>query len=83
MSDPVVKISHEFENMSFEQIADVLAVGLEAIKSRVKKVDNYLYERWKAGGFLVDDAVVSMYPTISEVVEELESGGFGDFRFHQ
>lgn len=72
MSDPVVKISHEFENMSAEQIADVVAIGLNVIKIRIKKVDKHLYERWKAGGFLVEDSVVSMYPNISEVIESID-----------
>lgn len=72
MVDPVVKISHEFENMSAKQIADSLAIGLNVIKCRVKRIDKHLYERWKAGGFLVDDDIVSMYPNMSEVVESID-----------
>lgn len=63
----------ELENMSAKQIAEVLAIGLDLIKSRVKKVDKHLYERWKAGGFLVDDNIVTMYPNVLEVVESIDN----------
>lgn len=72
MNDPVSKISNQFENMSAKQIAEVLAVGFDLIKYRVQKVDKHLYERWKAGGFLVDDDIVSMYPNMSKVVESID-----------
>ena len=61
----------QLENSSSKQIAEILVIGLDLIKSRVKKVDNYLYERWKAGGFLIDDNVVSMYPNVLEVVQSI------------
>lgn len=50
-----------------EQLLDLYA----EIKREVKKKDPYLYERWKAGGFLVDDDIYSNYPNIQEVVESL------------
>lgn len=43
------------------------------IKHSVRKADANLYERWKAGGFLIDDDIVSNYPTIAEVIAELDS----------
>ena len=43
MTDPVSKISNQFENMSAKQIAEVLAVGFDAIKYRVQKVDKHFF----------------------------------------
>lgn len=30
------------------------------------------FTRWKAGGFLVDDDIVSMYPDLGRVIESLD-----------
>lgn len=43
----------------------------EELKENVRKADKNLYERWKAGGFLVDNDIMSMYPTLGEAVERL------------
>lgn len=44
-----------------------------SIKRQVRQRDKYLYERWKAGGFLVDHDIVSMYPDLTEVMEQLDN----------
>lgn len=44
---------------------------LHRIKQKVRNADPNLYERWRAGGFLTDASVVSMYPSIEKVVELL------------
>jgi hypothetical protein len=31
----------------------------------------YIYERWKAGGFRVDPDIISMYPSLVEVMEDI------------
>lgn len=43
------------------------------LKQEIRMRDKYLYERWKAGGFLVDEDIMSIYPDIHEVVETLTS----------
>lgn len=43
------------------------------IKREVKSLDSLTYERWKAGGFLVDEDVVCMYPNLGKTIETLES----------
>lgn len=43
----------------------------EEIKRDVRFRDKYLYEQWKAGGFLVDSDIISMYPNLEKVVEQL------------
>lgn len=43
----------------------------EELKRDIRRADPHLYERWKAGGFLVDSDIVSMYPHMGEVVESL------------
>jgi hypothetical protein len=43
----------------------------EQLKREVRERDHTLYERWKAGGFLVDSDILSMYPNIEEIAETL------------
>jgi hypothetical protein len=52
---------------NFEKLLELF----NSIKSEVRRRDKHLYEQWKAGGFLVDDNVVSMYPSLPEVIERL------------
>ena len=42
------------------------------IKREVASRNQNLYERWKAGGFIVDDNVCSMYPNSGEVMDALD-----------
>jgi len=58
------------------EVQDDLAQLMElfnSIKRKVRLNDRHLYERWKAGGFLVDPDIVSMYPHLGEVVESLHA----------
>ena len=43
-----------------------------SIKQRIRKLSRHKYEAWKAGGFLIDTSVVSMYPNLEELVEEID-----------
>lgn len=43
----------------------------DQLKAHVRRADRHLYERWKAGGFLVDTDIVSMYPNLSEVLQQI------------
>ena len=64
-------------NMSLTQKLGELNDLFQEIKDEVKERDKRLYEEWKAGGFIVDTNVMSMYPNIEDVVEQLgdeESG---------
>lgn len=47
-------------------------------KKTVRRRNPHLYERWKAGGFLIDNDVVSMYPSLEEVFYQLEPEEFED-----
>lgn len=40
-------------------------------KHLVRCEDKYLFERWKAGGYLVDEDIMSMYPNATDVFEQL------------
>lgn len=42
------------------------------IKNEIRRKNKHLYEQWKAGGFLVDDNIVSYYPNLSKVMESFE-----------
>lgn len=41
----------------------------KALKDFIKQSAPQEYERWKAGGFLVDDNTVSMYPAIGRAFD--------------
>ena len=42
------------------------------LKDDIRRENPHLYERWKAGGFLVDTDIMSMYPNLQEVITELD-----------
>lgn len=42
------------------------------LKHEVRRKDKRLYEQWKAGGFIVDTDILSMYPCLETVVETIE-----------
>lgn len=48
-----------------------LCDAYDDFKHLVKQEDNHLFERWKAGGFLVDNDIISMYPNAEEVYQSL------------
>lgn len=58
-----VKELNEIENQLF--------TAFNNLKRFVRLKNESLYERWKAGGFLVDNNIVSMYPNAEEVLEAL------------
>ena len=62
-------MQEDFEQMKedFEQMMEFY----NSLKQQIRKADPHLYERWKAGGFLVDHDIVSMYPDMGQVVETL------------
>lgn len=41
------------------------------LKEKIRRMDLHLFARWKAGGFIVDENILSMYPHIGQVVEQL------------
>jgi hypothetical protein len=45
----------------------------EFIKHEVRRKDRHLFEQWKAGGFIIDVGIVSMYPNLETVVETLDA----------
>lgn len=44
----------------------------QELKQFVQTNDKHLFERWKAGGFLIDENIVSSYPNIVQVFEQLD-----------
>lgn len=55
--------------MKIEQSVEELLSLYNEIKREIKNKHPYWYERWKAGGFLVDNDIVSMYPCLENVLE--------------
>lgn len=79
-------------NYDLQQSLEEINNGMEYIKRICKENDKNLYERWKAGGFIVDTNIVSMYPNVDEVVgsliddleeDEEEEGEFFSFQNHR
>lgn len=44
----------------------------QSVKRQIRQQDKHLFERWKAGGFLVDNDIISMYPNLQQIAETLE-----------
>lgn len=55
-----------------EQQIDELYCLYGDIKNEVRRLDKYLFERWKAGGFLIDEDIISGYPNLSKCLEILQ-----------
>lgn len=68
------KYHHWETNMNADQLADTLEQMYEAyetLRQELQRKNPRLYERWKSGGYLVSDNVVSHYPTMREAIETL------------
>lgn len=56
---------------TYEQLMELF----DELKREIRLADRLLYERWKAGGFIVDPDILSVYPDIGKVIELLEPEG--------
>ncbi len=54
-----------------EEISTGLFNSFNSLKELAKHHTPNVYEQWKAGGFIVDDNIVSMYPNAQDVIEAL------------
>lgn len=54
-----------------KNLSDLLDLMLW-FKDYIRERDKYLFERWKAGGFDITGEFVSMYPSLSECIEQLK-----------
>ena len=61
------------------EIEEGLYGNLEKLKNLLKDKNRHLYERWKAGGFIVDTNIVSMYPNAQDVIEQLQDEDEDDY----
>ena len=59
------------DDQELQESFDEMMSLYEDIKSEVKRRNKHAYESWKAGGFLIDDDIISMYPYLGKVVESL------------
>lgn len=41
------------------------------LKQEIRRERKSEYERWKAGGFIVDDDIISSYPNIANILETM------------
>lgn len=56
-------------NEDFEKLMELY----NSVKREIRQRDKHLYERWKAGGFCIDSDILSMYPSLPEVMESLQA----------
>lgn len=57
--------------MSLTKKYEALIELFNEIKDEIEERDPNEYARWKAGGFILDTNIISMYPNLDEVVERL------------
>lgn len=73
--DQKIDLDAEKREADLEELEDAVRALEEAyfdFKSLVKrKAPRILFERWKAGGYLVDTDILSMYPNAFEVAKDL------------
>lgn len=56
---------------SLQEALDQLSMAFGEFSSALKKADKKVYEQWKAGGYIVSDNVVSMYPSAQEAADQV------------
>ena len=54
------------------ELQDIITDSLEEASKIIRDADLYLYERWQAYGKQVTDEFVTMGPTLSKVIEDLQ-----------
>ncbi len=60
------------QDEDFVESFEILMEGFNSFKELVRRKSNIAYERWKAGGFIVDSNIMSMYPNAEETFESLK-----------
>lgn len=53
--------------LNLEKIGQLVTLFQE-VKSEIKTWDKHFYERWKAGGYLIDQSILSDYPNLEELL---------------
>lgn len=53
-----------------EKVEELMSLYRE-VKREIRQKNKQLFERWKAGGCMVDGDFVGMYPALEEVAELL------------
>jgi len=54
-----------------KQALDDTLEAYERLKHQIRYLDQTLYERWRAGGFQIDEDILTIYPTAEWIVKEL------------
>ena len=56
---------------SLQERFDEMMSLYEELKREIRQSYKHLYEQWKAGGFIVDDDIMSMYPSMQKCINIL------------
>ncbi len=59
----------------FREAYENLMEAYQSFKNELRHKDKHEFERWKAGGYIVDEDILSMYPNATKVFESLEGDG--------
>lgn len=54
-----------------QEMYEVLMENYENLKREIRRCDKNLYDLWAAGGFIIDTNILSMYPSLDEVIDRL------------
>lgn len=54
-----------------QEMYEVLMENYENLKREIRRRDKNLYDQWAAGGFIIDTNILSMYPSLDEVIDRL------------
>ena len=54
---------------ALNSVFDAVMTDFACLKDFINSTDGVTYENWKAGGFLVDNNIVSMYNTMEQAFE--------------
>lgn len=49
------------------------------VKNEIRRTEPDFYELWKAGGFLIDPDIISMYPCLEKILDRLNGDEDEDY----
>lgn len=59
-------------NKEIQQTLEEFLEAYDILKRYIRQKDRHQFERWKAGGYIVDPDVMSMYPNLENVLEAID-----------
>jgi hypothetical protein len=64
-------IKEDFEEL--QSIGERIEIAMNEFDSLLHRLNPVMYEQWKAGGKAATNEYISMYPSVPEILDQLES----------